>query len=306
MENLLDRYIMHLAAERAVSPRTVEAYVRDIKQFFAFIQENGAAYFTPEQIGTTPKILLRRFVAAMHGKLKPASIERKIEALRSFFKFLVREKLAGSNPAELLQLPKKPKNIPKYMMVDEIFGLLDSMFDDECFGPRDRAIWEIFYGCGLRISELAGLELEHLDFSRGALRVTGKGSKARELPMSDTVIEAVKAWLDVRALHLKPDAKAGAALWINNRGGKLGVRGIRQMIYKYILTAGVGRNISPHALRHTFATHMLNGGADIRTIQELLGHESPSTTQKYTHLGLDQLMSVYDKAHPRAKSTLEA
>ncbi len=306
MEALLDNYILHLAAERAVSPRTVEAYVRDIKQFFLFIEENAAGYFSPDKIGGTPKIVLRRFVAGMHGKLKPASIERKIEALRSFFKFLVREKLADSNPAELLQLPKKPKNIPKYMTVDEIFGLLDSMFDDEDMGRRDRAIWEMFYGCGLRISELAGLELEHLDFSRATLRVMGKGSKARELPMSDTVIEALKAWIAVRHLHIKAGVNPGAALWLNNRGAKLGVRGIRQMIYKYIVKAGVGRNISPHALRHTFATHMLNGGADIRIIQELLGHESLSTTQKYTHLGLDQLMSVYDRAHPRAKSVPDA
>jgi len=306
MEALLDSYIMHLAAERAVSPRTVEAYVRDIKQFFSFLEENAAGYFNPDKIGGTPKIVLRRFVAQMHDRLKPASVERKIEALRSFFKYLVREKLADSNPADLLQLPKKPKNIPKYMTVDEIFGLLDSMFDNEGMGPRDRAIWEMFYGCGLRISELAGLEIENLDFSRAALRVMGKGSKARELPMSDTVVEAVKSWLAVRASHIKPDGSAGMALWINNRGGKLGVRGIRQMIYKYIIKAGVGRNISPHALRHTFATHMLNGGADIRTIQELLGHESLSTTQKYTHLGLDQLMSVYDKAHPRAKTAPDA
>ncbi len=304
MQELLQGFQRHLENERAVSPRTVEAYMRDLRQFAAFLEDFDESLLDAGKLAKIEVIVLRRYVVGLHDKLMPASIERKIESLRMFFRYLVRERLAERNPADLLQLPKKPQNIPTYLTVDEIFGMLDSMFKEEKLGVRDCAIWELLYGCGLRVSELIGLELKDVNFERCSLRVLGKGSKVRELPLSDNVISVLKEWLLERKLILqkKPASKAGDALWLNVRGEKFTQRGVQLMMEKYIKKFGLGRRLSPHALRHTFATHMLDGGADLRTIQELLGHESLSTTQKYTHMGLDKLLSVYDKAHPRAKA----
>ena len=234
-----------------------------------------------------------------HGGLEKASIARKLSTVRSFLKHAVRDGRLESSPAEGIPTPRVPKPLPKTLTVDEIFALLDRIQEDDLASMRDRSILELLYAAGLRVSELVALDLEDLDLSTRTVHVVGKGGKERLVPFGSKAELALKAWLKT-SQPLRTKASAGEAVFLNLRGGRLTDRSIRRVLDRRLREAASFARLSPHALRHSFAPPMLGSGADLRAIQELLGHASLSTTQRYTHVSTDALMRVYDKAHPRA------
>ena len=291
MKKLIEHFLVYLRAEKDVSPHTIKAYTRDLREFDAFIDKK------PKSIDNLD---IRTFLASLHHRnLKKSSISRKLASIRSFFKYLHREGYVKSNPAKLVSSPKVPKNLPKFLTIDEVFSLVETP-KGETFKPtRDRAIIELLYSCGLRVSELTSLDISDLDIKETIIRVKGKGRKERIMPIGTKAMEAIKNYLPER-ISLK---KKSPGLFLNNRGGRLTQRSVRRILVHYSRMINLTGDLSPHTLRHTFATHLLHEGADLRSIQELLGHSSLSTTQKYTHLDIRQLTEVYDKAHPMAKKT---
>jgi integrase/recombinase XerC len=255
------------------------------------------------ELGKVDRIAIRKYLSFLHRKNRKSSIARKISTLRSFFKYLVREQMIPSNPAKSVSTPKVEKTLPTTLTVDETFRLMESpkhLSDKSLAGSkekdlRDRAILELLYSSGLRVSELVGLNSNQLDLDLGIVRVMGKGRKERIVPVGVKAIEALKAYLEGRGIVEGEDP-----LVINSWGGRLTARSVGRLIKKYSRHSGIFRKVSPHSLRHTFATHLLDAGADIREIQEMLGHSSLSTTQRYTHVSMGKLMEVYDRAHPRS------
>jgi len=249
-------------------------------------------------------LVIREYLGFLYKKnIKKSSIARKLSALRSFFKFLVKRGILTDNPGDSILTPKQDKPIPSYLTVDDMFRLLDSISQDTLLGSRNRAIFETFYSTGIRISELAGLDMPDVDFASRVIRVTGKGNRERQVPIgkiaADTII-TYRSFLE-RETAISPDREdwREGPLFLNNSNGRLTARSIRRILDKLARECGLSQPISPHGLRHSFATHMLDSGADLRVVQELLGHKSLSTTQKYTHVTIDKLMETYDKAHPR-------
>jgi integrase/recombinase XerC len=255
------------------------------------------------QIEKVDRMAIRKYMSFLHRKNKKSSIARKISTLRSFFKYLIREQVIPSNPAKSVSSPKVEKTLPTTLTVDEAFRLMESPKSipekssemTKQNSVRDRAILELLYSSGLRVSELVGLNLNQLDSDLGIVRVMGKGRKERIVPVGVKAIDALKAYLEARGGLTGEDA-----IFINPSGGRLTARTVGRLIKKYTRHSGIFRKVSPHSLRHTFATHLLDAGADIREIQEMLGHSSLSTTQRYTHVSMGKLMEVYDKAHPRS------
>jgi integrase/recombinase XerC len=293
MENDIDRFIAYLATERNVSTHTVAAYAGDLARFREFvIRERGAAAGAND----VDHLLIRRWLAHLHQGLRKSSIGRKLAALRAFFKYLVREGLVRKNPAELVSTPKKEKRVPFHLNVDEVTALVEAPREGDILSLRDRAILETLYSCGIRVSELTGLDVGGVDLEEGLMRVLGKGGKERVVPVGRHARLAIGAYLRARN-----NPSVDAPFLLNARGGRLTSRSVGRIVDKYILRLATVKKISPHTLRHTFATHMLAAGADLRAIQELLGHASLSTTQKYTHVSIDRLMEVYDNAHPKAR-----
>jgi integrase/recombinase XerC len=245
---------------------------------------------------------LRGFLGVESVTLAAASRARRLAGIKSFYAFLARRKLIEVNPARRVKTPKLPQRLPRAVPVDETFALMDAPDAEKVLGLRDVAMLEVLYGGGLRVSELCGLDVEDLDVRGKSVRVLGKGNKERLCPLHDGALDALRAWLERRGELLAVPAKKQApeALFLNFRGGRLTTRSVERHLERYTQQLGLQRKVSPHALRHSFATHLLAGGADIRTIQELLGHVSLSTTQRYTAVSFEQLQSVYDKAHPRA------
>jgi integrase/recombinase XerC len=239
---------------------------------------------------------LRRYLAELHKINQRTSIARKLSTLRTFFRYLVREGFLTCNPAEGLSTPKVSSYLPKTLSVDEAHALMERGYGSTLLDLRDRAIVELLYSSGLRVSELTGLDVGALDLREQLVRVLGKGRKERIVPVGRKAYEALVTYLEARGM---PDAED--PLFVNARGGRLTTRSVQRNLKFRLIKAGLIKDISPHALRHSFATHLLDGGADLRAIQELLGHASLSTTQKYTQVSVDQLMAVYDKAHPRSK-----
>lgn len=285
----IDEFIAFLKAEHNVSMHTIRAYKKDLDGFAVFADKN------PKDID---KLDIRGYLAALHqSKLKKSSISRKLATIRSFFKYLHREGHIKKNPAKLVSSPKTPKILPKFLTIDEIVCLLEASGGEDFIHVRDRAILELLYSSGLRVSELSMLDTSDIDIKDGLLRAKGKGKKERIVPIGSKAIEAIENYLLERALS----KKKSLALFLNKSGGRLTDRTVRRIVEKYGKMATLKSRIGPHTLRHTFATHLLHGGADLRSIQELLGHSSLSTTQKYTHLDIAHLMDVYDRAHPRAK-----
>jgi integrase/recombinase XerC len=283
-------FITYLHSERAVSPHTENAYRTDLLQLHAFVSsEKGHDAATTE----IDHLLLRRYLARLSKDTKKSSIGRKLAAIRSFFRFLIRRSIVEKNPAELIATPKKEQKLPFHLDIDQATGLMEAS-TDERHAVRDRAILELLYSSGLRVSELTGLDITELDLAGGMVRVTGKGGKERIVPIGSRAIIALTAYLGERGNILT------GALFLNTRGSRINRRSVARIVDRYVLKIAAFKRISPHTLRHTFATHMLEGGADLRAIQELLGHASLSTTQKYTHVSIDRLMEVYDKAHPKA------
>ena len=293
MQEWLDRFQQFLAVERNVSVHTCAAYRRDLAEFHAFLSGAGGEAVNLSRID---HLRLRRYLAELHKRNQRTSIARKLSALRTFFRYLVREGALATNPAEAVATPKRNRYLPKTLSVDEAATLMERGHSTTLLALRDRAILELFYSSGLRISELTGLDVGGLDLRENLVRVLGKGRKERIVPVGRKAHEALVAYLDARG-PLADDQP----LFANHRGGRLTPRSIQRHLKVWLIKAGVLKDISPHALRHSFATHLLDGGADLRAIQELLGHASLSTTQRYTQVSVDQLMAVYDKAHPRSR-----
>jgi integrase/recombinase XerC len=286
----VEQFLRYLAVERAASAHTLRSYRSDLA--------DCAAFLAARQLGTlvgADARTLRAYLAALHERgLARTSIARRLAALRSFFRFLVRRGRATANPAREVATPKLPKTLPAYLPIDESDALLRAAPPPTAGSARDRAILELLYATGIRVAELAGLDVEDVslgDWREGAVRVLGKGRKERIVPVGRKAVEALQAYLGSRG---------GGPLFLNERGGRLTVRSVHRIVRGRARMAGLHRRVSPHTLRHTFATHLLDAGADLRLIQELLGHASLSTTQRYTHVDLRRLMDAYDRAHPRA------
>jgi integrase/recombinase XerC len=286
-------FLRYLEGERNASPQTVKAYGQDLRQLVAFARA---------QLGREPRpadadpLLLRGFLADLHHQgLRKSSAARKLAALRTFFRYLCREGVLDQNPARPLLSPRLERRIPAYLEEGEMDGFLDVPGGTDA-ALRARAILELLYGTGIRCAELVGLDVAEVDFDGRMIRVLGKGRKERVVPFGTRAREALEAWLPAR-LRLRPESDA---LFVNARGGRLTDRSVRKLVTRRVLQTALARKISPHALRHSFATHLLGRGADLRTIQELLGHSSLSTTQRYTHVDTRQILSIYKKTHPRA------
>ncbi len=293
MKNEIDQFCRYLETERNVSAHTLKAYLTDLDLFHGFVRKelgeaSGAAAVT--------HLLVRRYLALLHKECTKSTVGRKLAAIRSFFKYLVREGAVMKNPAGLVSTPRKEKKVPFHLNIDEITSLVTAPKGQELLALRDRAILETLYSSGLRVSELTTLDVGGIDLEEGLVRVLGKGGKERIVPIGSKARAAMSDYLDMRG---SPPPEA--PLMINARGGRLTSRSVGRIIDRYILMLSTMKKVSPHTLRHTFATHLLEGGADLRAIQELLGHASLSTTQKYTHVSIDRLMEVYDKAHPKAR-----
>jgi integrase/recombinase XerC len=290
-------YCRYLDTERNVSLHTLAAYRRDLEQLAAFVaHETGGA----AGVGDVDHLLLRRYLAQMGKRAKKSSVGRKLAAIRSFFRFLARQGVVAKNPAELIATPKKENRLPFHLDIDQVTTLVEAPQGEDKHALRDRAILELLYSCGLRVSELTGLAIGDLDLAGGMVRVLGKGGKERIVPVGSRALEAIRGYLQDRG-----DLGGSGPLFLNTRGQRINRRSVARIVDLHVLRIAAFKRISPHILRHTFATHMLEGGADLRAIQELLGHASLSTTQKYTHVGIDRLMEVYDKAHPKAHAKKE-
>jgi len=294
----LEDFLRYLRVERQLSAHTLRNYRLDLAQFLEFYSRSreGATLS-----GLTYQDLRAFLASGLKGRRK-ATMARKLSALRTFCKYLQRHGVLTHNPARLAPSPKIEKVLPHFLTVDEVFHLLGQPQGEDFAVSRDRAILEVFYGGGLRLSELAGLNLGDLELKEGVLRVWGKGAKERLAFLGAPARAALEAYLPARGRWLaRQRTSEETALFINSRGGRLSTRGVARVVARWSRAAGLSQGLTPHALRHSFATHLLEGKADLRAVQELLGHASISSTQRYLHLDLDYLMEEYDKAHPRTK-----
>lgn len=303
LARLIRRFAEHLAAERRASEHTVAAYSRDLDGLAAFVRE---ATGRPAEIGAIDRPLLRTWLGELARTVSPVTIARKLSSLRAFFGYLEREGVVRDNPARLLASPKLRRKLPTLLNASAAAEVMEAPLERS--GPdveryRDAAMLELLYGSGLRVSELAALDVNDVSLSAGEVRVLGKGRKERVVPVGCKAIEALSRYLAHRGELVRAgDPTSEKALFLGRRGTRLGVRRVQTLVQRYG-ALGAGRaDLHPHALRHSCATHMLEGGADLRSIQEMLGHSSLSTTQRYTHVSLDQLFAVYDRAHPLARA----
>ena len=304
MQKHIEKFKIHLVAEKGASENTVAGYLNDLDQFSLFLKKTGHACNSKGvvDIKKVDRLAVRSYMVHMHDRgLTGTTMSRKLSSLSSFFKFLCREGHLQNNLVKSIPAPKKENYLPSFMSVDDIFRLLELPETNTLIGARDRAILEVFYSTGMRISELVTLQLDFINRENQKVRVLGKGKKERWLPLGGKAIAALDAYLSRRQVlirKMKPEPLP-SAVFLNTRGNGLTTRGVRKIVGKYLDQLVSGRH-SPHSIRHSFATHLLEGGADLRTIQEMLGHASLSTTQKYTHLTVDRLIETYDQAHPRA------
>ena len=309
MKELLKGFLLHLR-NRNVSPHTLAAYESDIAQFLQLTAAAGQKRLDELAPADLDMTAIRGFLADLHRqRLSASSSARKLSAIRTFVKYLRREERVDGDPAALVSAPKLPQTIPAHLTTDEMNRLLEMPDSSTALGRRDRAILELFYASGLRLSELVGLAIEDVNVAGRMVRVLGKGRKQRLVPFNGATAEALRAWLRDRAslshrsstVRGTADAAASKApLFLNYRGERLSARSVDRLVRRYVAACGSRFGISPHALRHSFATHLLANGADLRAIQELLGHARLSTTQRYTHVNAAQLIQVYKKSHPRA------
>jgi integrase/recombinase XerC len=307
MEREIANFGLYMEVERNLSPNTIKNYIADVRQFKAFLDANNisAKIDDTESMIDVDHMVIRAFLGSLYReKLKKVSISRKVSALRTFFNYLERKGKIKINPGQMVQGPKIEKYVPTFLSVEEMFSLLDSKSPTDAFGLRDRAIVELFYSSGIRLSELAGLNGSDVDYSLGLMKIRGKGKKERMVPVGHKAVVALKTYLEKRNEIFPGDIEngSGEAIFINRSGTRLSTRSVARILDKLVLATGLGKKISPHMLRHTFATHMMEAGADLRAIQEFLGHESLSTTQKYMSVTVGRLLEIYDKAHPKARS----
>jgi integrase/recombinase XerC len=295
----LPAFIDWLRVERGYSPHTVEAYSRDVTEFFCSIKEDTAP-------GSIFREHVQSYLSSLYSTNSSSSVARKMSALRTFFRYLCREGHLDQDPLSGVAGPKLARHIPVFLTVDEVFSLLEEPGDQDSFGLRDCAVMELIYSTGMRVSEVVSGNIDDFDFTTGMVRVKGKGSKERIVPFGNPAAEALQKWfaqrdqLTVDRIRRGHEAERDA-VFLNSRGARLTARSVERLVAAYGVRAGIGVRVTPHALRHSFATHLLEMGLDLRTVQELLGHVSLSTTQKYTHLNMDHLTKVYDKAHPQAQ-----
>ncbi len=301
----IDEFETYIADARRFSERTVRAYRSDLHRFATFWERDfGEERASKTLLSRVDTLAVRSYLASLHrSRLASRSLARHLSTLRSFFRWACREGHLAKNPARSLPAPRLPRTLPRALTLPDTERLL-AADEDRPFPERDRALFELLYATGLRVSEAASLDLEDVDFASRLLRVLGKGNRERVAPFGEAAAEALEAYLSARAERRRRGARDetedGDPLFVNARGGRLTTRSMARLLKRRLRAAGLPAEISPHALRHSFATHLLEAGADLRAIQELLGHASLSTTQKYTHVNMDQLMAVYDKAHPRA------
>ncbi len=313
MRNLTDEFMRYIKIERNLSEHTQRNYISDLGQFFEYIKDKSIV-----DIGN---IDIRGYLGHLHRiGLKKSSIARKLATIRTFFRFLHREGYIDKNPAKIVATPKQEKFLPHFLSVDDTFRLVEAANREETSSLRDRAILELFYSSGIRVGELVSLDREDINLSDGLIKVKGKGRKERIVPIGSKAIEAMKRYIEgtvhgsprPRSAPQDPTEKRGGQftvydervpLFLNRSWKRITERSVRRIVLKYGMES-LKQTVKPHTLRHSFATHLLDAGADLRAIQELLGHKSLSTTQKYTHLGMDKLMEVYDKTHPRSKKAV--
>ena len=299
---ILDRFIDILTAEKGYSPHTCRAYRSDILDFLQFVADGSddpdplvdvQTNFEANSTQVDRQTMKQYLAAQVRAGKQKRTLSRRLSALKAFFDFLVREKQMLSNPADGIAFPKLGRPIPRVLTVDDVFRLLDSIKTDTWLEKRNHAMFETFYSTGMRISEIHGLNMDHIDFHNQVIKVSGKGGKQRIVPVGRRALTAVKTYRDTVSKDLTP-------VFLNKDFGRLTPRSIRRILDQLVNQCGLHVPVSPHVLRHCFATHMLDSGADLRGIQEILGHASLSTTQVYTHVSMDHLMQVYDSAHPRS------
>ena len=296
--NHLTDFIDWLRVERGYSPHTVDGYSRDVAEFFSTLADDVAA-------ASISQLHIQSFLSHLYLSNSSSSVARKMSALRTFFRFLAREGHITGDPLSGVAGPKLASHIPVFLTVDEVFSLLEEPGKQDSFKLRDCAVMEMIYSTGMRVSEVVSSDMDNVDFGTGMVRIKGKGAKERIVPFGNAAAEALQMWFPQRDQFIVDRIRRGheperKALFLNSRGTRLTSRSMERMISGYGVRAGIGVRVTPHALRHSFATHLLEMGLDLRTVQELLGHVSLSTTQRYTHLNMEHLTKVYDKAHPKA------
>jgi len=300
VEKLVSEFIESLGTEKGFSANTCRGYRSDLDEFFQYLKQ----YRRPRSgkaavLDRVDSITIRGYLGYLHQRNKKTTIARKLSTLRSFFQFLVRRGVRADNPAESILTPKQEKPIPAYLPVDEMFRLLDSIGTDRLLDVRNRAIFETLYSCGIRVSELVGLNTIDVDVGQGLIRVFGKGDKERLVPIGKNALVLIKAYRLKLEQQSGISEQANGPLFLNKNKGPLTSRSVARILDQLVRACGLLTPVSPHTLRHTFATHLLDAGTDLRAVQELLGHQSLATTQKYTHVSIDRLMEAYDRAHPR-------
>ncbi len=306
LQNQIMYYVEFLSSEKGCSVNTSRAYLHDLNEFADFLvqseirgkkKQNKTYDFKANEVRS---LMIRGYLGLLYNKKnKKSTIARKLSAIRSFFRYLVKHGIIQKNPAELIHTPKQEQTIPAFLTVDDMFRLLDSIKTDNRLGLRNCAIFETLYSTGIRVSELAGMNVFNVDFTRSMIRVLGKGNKERIVPISEKALRAIRAYRDKLHREIDLQIKKDGPLFLNKNNGRLTPRSIARILNNLVQECNLPVPVSPHALRHTFATHMLDAGADLRVVQELLGHKSLSTTQKYTHVSIDRLMETYDRTHPR-------
>lgn len=312
---LVSQFLDYLRLEKHFSDYTVKSYGADLFQFAQFLsgeigQEQADIQARPETI-STPEIdaklrecqplTIREFLAYLYAQnYTKSTTARKLATLRSFYKFMIRRGIVTLNPLSTIRTPKQEKRLPKCLELEQVQKLLEAPGDGDLLSARDKAMLEVLYSSGIRVSELVELEMSDIDLQEGILRVRGKGRKDRLTPIGSQAIKAMQRYFEIRATDSRSQGTHAGRVFLNKHGGPLSTRSVRRKLDKYLAAAGLDPGISPHTLRHSFATHLLNNGADLRSVQELLGHQSLSTTQIYTHLTTSRMKEVYDSAHPRA------
>jgi len=291
---LVDRFLAHLRDERNASPQTVRAYASDLARYLEWAERTGA-----DPLGSDPRVMRRYLAELDQARYSRRTIARRLSAVRSWFGYMNREGVIAHNPAAVVATPKQPERLPRLVPTDLLTAVLDAPDRGTPAGMRDRAILELFYASGARVSELVGLDLDDVDLGSGQIKVTGKGDKQRILPLYREAVGRLDAYLGVARARFHPSASE-SAVFLNRSGTRLSDGGVRRMLARYLDAIAAGSGVTPHAFRHTFATHLLEAGADLRTVQDLLGHVALSTTQIYTHLSVQRLQRVHRDAHPRA------
>jgi len=297
-DELQKAFADYLRIERGYSEHTLRNYISDIIIFFDYLKEKNIDISDVSRLESLEPIDIRGFLASRFKLNKASSNQRRLSAIKTLYRFLQKRGLITGNPSEIISSPKTEKSLPKAISVDEVLALIHSIDGSDVLDLRDRAMVELMYSSGLRVSELVSINLTDIDLSNATLRVIGKGRKERILPIGSYAVQSVDEYIQKRGELSKSETEA---LFLNKNGGRITTRSVARIVKKYLYKCAINKNVSPHTLRHSFATHLLGSGADIRFIQELLGHASLSTTQRYTSASIEHLMQIYDKTHPHSK-----